>query len=490
MPRLTPNDPQKRLQYVLKQYWDKNPYAVLNTLWVSLFLLGREDYRGAPGSESARSMVLSISHKLGDGIVRGDVDIVKMAREDTEALIATLPQRHAYDFVIPWFAKEFAREIKEREGRGRFVGSLTETQWTSRFAEMRDELERHGTVIAQWAQAEHVDIMRLGYDEVVERAGAWFREHKEERDVPQGEVVYKFKDGYTIQKLTAPEQLKLEGDVMGHCVGSYCEAVSTGRSVIYSLRDKKGRPHVTIEWQPLSTSELSRLSATEFEERVPGKFVQIHGKQNEPPADKYRPYLIEWLQEGFPSDVTGLQLLTPSGSKESWPWITITDRLVVLRAAMLEGFRFEGCEIRIGPGRSVLKRTVVEATSISPLSDDSPERATPGLAVSGACTLQDVELLIGELHVDTHTAEPNRLQSCSIRVSRLFAERSAFFVGEEPAVFEDCTFRDTGGVSSGAAKFGSDRARRRRDARHPVYRNECASAGTRRASAFGERNDW
>jgi hypothetical protein len=34
---------------------------------------------------------------------------------------------------------------------------------------------------------------------------------------------------------------------MGHCVGDYCEDVSTGDTLIYSLRDKSGGPHVTIE---------------------------------------------------------------------------------------------------------------------------------------------------------------------------------------------------------------------------------------------------
>ncbi|NDG14043.1 MAG: hypothetical protein EB124_13025, partial [Betaproteobacteria bacterium] len=42
------------------------------------------------------------------------------------------------------------------------------------------------------------------------------------------------------------EALKYEGEVMGHCVGGYCPDVIEGRSRIYSLRDKKGEPHVTI----------------------------------------------------------------------------------------------------------------------------------------------------------------------------------------------------------------------------------------------------
>jgi hypothetical protein len=41
--------------------------------------------------------------------------------------------------------------------------------------------------------------------------------------------------------------LKDEGDAMGHCVGGYCDDVASGQSSIYSLRDAKGKPYVTIE---------------------------------------------------------------------------------------------------------------------------------------------------------------------------------------------------------------------------------------------------
>jgi hypothetical protein len=39
---------------------------------------------------------------------------------------------------------------------------------------------------------------------------------------------------------------------MGHCVGGYCDAVLSGESQVYTLRDKAGKPHVTIEVSPVS----------------------------------------------------------------------------------------------------------------------------------------------------------------------------------------------------------------------------------------------
>ena len=46
------------------------------------------------------------------------------------------------------------------------------------------------------------------------------------------------------------DALKYEGDKMGHCVGGYCPDVIEGKTKIYSLRDAKGEPHVTIEVKP------------------------------------------------------------------------------------------------------------------------------------------------------------------------------------------------------------------------------------------------
>lgn len=46
------------------------------------------------------------------------------------------------------------------------------------------------------------------------------------------------------------DALRYEGETMGHCVGGYCDDVISGRSRIFSLRDAKGQPHVTIETRP------------------------------------------------------------------------------------------------------------------------------------------------------------------------------------------------------------------------------------------------
>lgn len=145
------------------------------------------------------------------------------------------------------------------------------------------------------------------------------------------------------------EALKYEGDVMGHCVGGYCDDVLQGRSNIYSLRDAKGEPHVTIEtgrpyignnpeglryevpddaqdtaydeaWDALRArgdpalfdadgeltgfgrAELNReqdLAAMRWQQtRAPENIVQIKGKQNLAPKEDYLPYVQDFVKSG------------------------------------------------------------------------------------------------------------------------------------------------------------------------------------------------
>lgn len=122
------------------------------------------------------------------------------------------------------------------------------------------------------------------------------------------------------------DALKYEGDTMGHCVGGYCEDVLSGRSRIYSLRDAKGQPHVTIEVQPprsqaqLEESMRRRQLEEDFDpedealldefigtEMEHPRIVQIKGKQNRAPNEEYLPFVQDFVRSGKWSDVGDLQ---------------------------------------------------------------------------------------------------------------------------------------------------------------------------------------
>jgi hypothetical protein len=149
-----------------------------------------------------------------------------------------------------------------------------------------------------------------------------------------------------------PEQmledaLKYEGDTMGHCVGGYCPDVLEGRSRIFSLRDAKGEPHVTVEVRPkrgqskyqtdwfskqpeevqdkitqqaLAEHALMAGNRTPQEDRftwgqalsnaiknnmgeIPEEIIQIKGKGNAKPKDAYLPFVQDFVRGGNWSDV-------------------------------------------------------------------------------------------------------------------------------------------------------------------------------------------
>ena len=91
-------------------------------------------------------------------------------------------------------------------------------------------------------------------------------------------------NGWTIQNVVSENDLTVEGNRMNHCVGSYCEDVERGGSIIYSLRDLQNNPHVTIE-----------VSGQESFDNRHGDIVQIKGKSNSEPKEEYKAMIKEWI---------------------------------------------------------------------------------------------------------------------------------------------------------------------------------------------------
>ena len=157
------------------------------------------------------------------------------------------------------------------------------------------------------------------------------RAHMTERDMTPDEIDFVLSDPQTraqIEKMAnedygpLADALKYEGETMGHCVGGYCPDVVEGRSRIYSLRDKKGQPHVTIEVRPgrkltekdmpddvreLLSEQYGDASREEFEaavqnylskQEVPDEIVQIKGKANRAPKEEYLPAVQDFIKSG------------------------------------------------------------------------------------------------------------------------------------------------------------------------------------------------
>jgi hypothetical protein len=148
-----------------------------------------------------------------------------------------------------------------------------------------------------------------------------------------GEPTYR-KVGSTEASLEHPGRsfleaaLKYEGDTMGHCVGRYCPDVASGRSRVFSLRDAKGEPHVTVEVSPRTSYGTEHLRAqrpqaereaaergldpessaySDFiggrveelaRENLPLDIIQIKGKVNLAPKEDYLPFVQDFVRSG------------------------------------------------------------------------------------------------------------------------------------------------------------------------------------------------
>jgi hypothetical protein len=121
------------------------------------------------------------------------------------------------------------------------------------------------------------DAIRLANDYIL-------KIDEKKSEVGSTEVLYTFKDGYTIKKLLDQKELNREGNLMGHCTKDekqgYFNKIKAKKIELWSLRDPSNGPHCTIEYL--------------IKEK---KVLQIKGKQNKGVVSKYLPYVKEFLQD-------------------------------------------------------------------------------------------------------------------------------------------------------------------------------------------------
>lgn len=102
-------------------------------------------------------------------------------------------------------------------------------------------------------------------------------------------LVKVLEDGYHIVQMLTPSALDRESGFMQHCIGNgaYDEGLEDSEVEYLSLRDKMGKPHATLEIQN-------------------GIVIQLQGKQNQSPSQRYFDLLIPYLKErelGWNNDV-------------------------------------------------------------------------------------------------------------------------------------------------------------------------------------------
>ncbi len=194
---------------------------------------------------------------------------------------------------------------------------------------------------AQKAEADMARAMNPATQVVKEYPDQGFKwvELRQPKELPEGwsearPGVYNEPSGYQgyehpgIKSLE--DALKYEGETMGHCVGGYCPDVVEGRSKIFSLRDKKGQPHVTIEVAPgVENPSITEGNfrgrptfivnnqgngfptleeAQDYARKISTpEIVQIKGKANRAPNAEYLPAVQDFVRSQNWSNVGDLK---------------------------------------------------------------------------------------------------------------------------------------------------------------------------------------
>jgi hypothetical protein len=379
---LTPNSPASRFEYVIKTYWPNADAhgAVLDTFYVTTSLVGAHDLSGTAafpvirhewGSPFVRHMaeeifVERIQKRLDvDERPRNSMEGLKVAKAakamlarlgqlyeyDAKGVISwdgeqwslaelvlqvvRLPEHNRHDFLIPWIGRELvklAKEVFKGKRRPASAGRLGLTErlqygvTASDYWDAVHALYDKAPAIAQWAKETRTDIGKVDLATALETIKTY--EFKTSL-VEQGTIVYAFADGWTVQELRTESALSAEGTNMQNCIASYHEEVGEGRTRIYSIRDKSGNPHVSMELRgvapvtgvrirgtPMSLTigppgaELSPKDFIRSPARMSWYFAQILGKQNDRPIDAYRERAREFVdkvfdKEGFGWVITG-----------------------------------------------------------------------------------------------------------------------------------------------------------------------------------------
>ena len=106
-------------------------------------------------------------------------------------------------------------------------------------------------------------------------------------------VVYDFKNGYVIVDVP-PQDLGVEGHILNHCVGGYCDTVERGRAKIYSLRGPARKSKAKKDYPDLHNSKNFPYATIEIDSG--GSVMQIKGNRNGIPKSGDAKMIKTWLR--------------------------------------------------------------------------------------------------------------------------------------------------------------------------------------------------
>ena len=302
--------------------------------------------------------------------------------------------------------------------------------WSVGFQHMIDELKNAvdpASTLPTHLKISTKDLEKMTVDDVsalVGKINAWrnVQKTKANLEIANNPATHTFKEypaennpkGVSWRQIKRPEgysdeeaekfvrqAAQYEGDMMRHCVGGsgHCERLLNGEVEIYTLRDTKGDPHVTIEVDnsPAGMEEFKQAGgnyysarrealrrmgldenenlftrprderdklAKELDRQInsiyvkqfgqpPKRILEIKGKSNRKPKDDYIPFVQDFIRSGnfsFINDIENTDLFDVSAGLHTYMPKSFdapqADRLIAVTAAKRAGELLKGLMTR------------------------------------------------------------------------------------------------------------------------------------------------
>ena len=91
-------------------------------------------------------------------------------------------------------------------------------------------------------------LNKVSFFDALHKSISWSNSHKKVKDDPSGiEKFLNFDDGFSIVKIKSDQAIDYESSQMNHCLSlTYKESIKNNQKQVFSIRDSKNVPHVTI----------------------------------------------------------------------------------------------------------------------------------------------------------------------------------------------------------------------------------------------------
>ncbi len=308
-----------------------------------LKIAGRDDYLAGLGAspdiiqyimsqdDASYSHFLTNQFRMNPSMTLPDLQSLKMPvkeppylpleEDNAEMLIRRWPEekRHLAGAFRQWVLVQFRKYRRPQHDlyMGTTYNTSTCPDYPYERASMQAMIDQFFRPIKDWYIDTESQIASYSLEAASEATRQWEQAKRGDGEVYDGadKVVYSWNQGqfagWSIKRIRSQNNAIVEGDLMSHCVGD-CEYQDTYDKVeqepaaifrdrhmgtyveLYSLRDNKNQPHVTIELS--ANTNDKNTNADGNEEEFDQVIFQIYGPGNSEPKPQYKKLIGEWFK--------------------------------------------------------------------------------------------------------------------------------------------------------------------------------------------------